>query len=167
MIILEFVSVIFLLFIAIQDFKERSIFAWLPIAIFSIFFLRSYLIQGLQTTLSISCINSFVIILQLAFLFIYFSIKKKKIYNIVDTQLGLGDVFFLFSLTPFFSVYNFILFFTISLLTIISFYLIALNKKNISMNIPLAGILSLYIVIIISISFFIKSVEVTDDFLFY
>jgi hypothetical protein len=158
-------SIILLALIAIQDFKDRSIYAWIPPLLFIAFFIRSFLVQGLDLTLSMTFINSAIIILQLAFLYFYFSIKNRKLYNIVDTQIGLGDIFFFFSIAPLFSVYNFLWFFTISLFFILITYLIILNKKSRYDKIPLAGILSLFVVIALSVSFFKKKFELSNDFL--
>jgi len=76
------------------------------------------------------------------------SLKEKKITNIIDSHLGLGDVLFFIVLTVAFSPVNFIVFYLGSvLLTSLIYGGIVLITKNQGTLIPLAGAMSLLLIV--------------------
>jgi len=77
---------------------------------------------------------------------LYFSIKSKQLINPIDNVIGLGDVIFFIVITPLFSLKPFILFFIIGLLFSLITHLIYSAFKK-SENIPLAGYLSIFLVV--------------------
>ena len=75
---------------------------------------------------------------------VYFSVKERTFVNIINTKIGIGDVLFFIACAFIFSLPNFILFFTFSLLA--SALIVALFQKSIGkQNIPLAGIMSVFL----------------------
>jgi hypothetical protein len=80
---------------------------------------------------------------------IYFSIKEKKVVNITNHYLGIGDVLFFIAITPLFAPLHYCFFLIGSLLLtlLITGGLYLINKPL--QTIPLAGFLSLYLVILI------------------
>lgn len=99
-------------------------------------------VMGMHDAFQFIPTNLMILGVQLLGVFIYVKLVKKT--NLIDKQLGLGDVVFLvvlcFVFTP--GIYLFF-FLAVSILTILVFILITLffEKKNI----PLAGILSCFL----------------------
>jgi cellulose synthase/poly-beta-1,6-N-acetylglucosamine synthase-like glycosyltransferase len=76
------------------------------------------------------------------------SLKERKVINILKTYLGLGDVLFFLVLTLAFSPINFVVFYLGSmLLTTIIYAGIILFNKNKKTLIPLAGAMSLLLIV--------------------
>ena len=128
-----------LVFITYQDFKLREISWWtLPLVL---------LFSFLSTELAFSDLVE-PTLLNLAFVGInliaitgYFSLKNKKLVNIINTQLGIGDVLF-FAMTCFiFGVPSFVLFFVSSLILSV-LYVLLFQRKDTTSTIPLAGIMA-------------------------
>ena len=90
------------------------------------------------------------IFLSFLFVFLFFKIKyKSKIKDFFDKYLGVGDVVFYLSISPFFILTNFIL---IYICTLIFSMILALifNKKT---SIPLAGYSSILLLILFMLDF--------------
>ena len=156
-VIAQIIFILNLLILIYQDIKNRKIFFGLSISFPFVFlvaqkdfiFNKSYLFDVL--------FNVSFIIFQLVIVSIYFFFKEKKIFNPIDSKLGLGDIIFLFSTTFIFSRINFILFIISGLLfSIILFLLCKFIQKRISQTIPLVGFMSIYLIIIYISSFIIK-----------
>jgi hypothetical protein len=136
---------ILLLIVTWQDFTERAV-------LFYIFPLLLVLMGfSVPFSLFISCflLNCAFIIFLVTMLSIWFSIKHKKFVNITTTLIGAGDILFFIVLAAGFSLMNFIIFFIASLLLIIGFVSI---KRKLADNVPLAGIQSLFYLILLVIN---------------
>ncbi len=134
--------------VVLQDFKHRLI-SWPLIPLLLLCFLANGLIKTpMAELLQYTLFNSGFILLQLLVLTFYISIKNKKFVNIVDSYMGLGDILFFAVITTAFSPVNFILFYLAGLVfTLISHRIyIAINKGG-SKEIPLAGTMSLVMII--------------------
>jgi hypothetical protein len=102
--------------------------------------------------------------LQLLLLSLYFSVKQRRIVNIVDSLIGLGDVLFLFSLTVYFSVLSFLFFYILSLVFVLLFWPVCITmirKRN--KGIPLAGMQALLLIIFLSCDWGLKLFDLTAD----
>src|SRR5690606_28427269 len=107
-----------------QDFKNREI-SWFLIPLLLIIGVTNALISiDYKDFLTYAGINLTIVILNLLSVTLFISIKEKKIKNIIDTYLGLGDVLFFFVLTVLFSPFNFIIFFIGSVLLTSIVYII-------------------------------------------
>ena len=133
-----------LLGIIYEDFKFRAIHWYWLLLVLAFGFLH-FGFHGKQ-----SLINLVLLGFQYAFISFYFSVKEKRIVNIVDKYLGLGDILFLLPLALFFSPANFLLFLILSLIGTLCAVVITriINKSNYS-TIPLAGFQSIFLMIII------------------
>lgn len=135
---------ILLAFIVFQDLKYRAIHIYLLLGIFVISGCIMWLDQkSVLTLINISIYISVVIVL----LWVYISIKQKRIINPFSENIGLGDVLFFFVVAPLFSFHNYILFFITGMIFTIIASVFFKRKWN-SKLIPLAGILSGYIIIL-------------------
>jgi hypothetical protein len=154
-IILEIIIAACLVLLVYQDFKDRLV-DWY---IFPILFM-SGITYDFQFSHQFNVIPLLIGIqflgIQLLSITAYFSLKHKRLTGIIDTQIGLGDILCWFSLLPYFSVVNFIVFYISSLLLSILIYTLFLTKETI----PLAGIQSLFFLIIFMI------VSATDNITF-
>ena len=142
--------------IVYQDFKFRAISWYLPPLIFMLLGGAILYEEGLQPFWENLFFNSIFILLNLIIVLLYFSLKQKKLINIFQSHLGLGDILFFFSLSPIFAPINFMIFFVICLLIIIVFSILYLFKtKSTNQSIPLAGWMSIQfsIVLIFDIAF--------------
>ncbi|RED45649.1 hypothetical protein DFQ02_10827 [Seonamhaeicola aphaedonensis] len=135
-----------LVLVFIQDFKNRAIHVMLPIGLLLAALVVNYTSNHLRL-LDIAY-NILFVLINLFGLMLYLSFKEKHFINPIDTYLGLGDIVFFLAVTPLFNFKSFILFFIFGLL--FSLLLHIGLKWMIKINsIPLAGYLSLFLMLII------------------
>lgn len=157
------VSLIFLMF---QDIKNRKI-SWplllvMPVAFFLTGQIESFNAEYFGNVL----FNVAFVILQLAIAAGYFFLKEKKVKNLINNKLGIGDILFLLSITFIFSKVNFIVFYVSGLLFSMIIYLFLLGLKAVKQKtIPLAGLLSAYLLIVFVCSLFLKFSFLNDSLL--
>jgi len=133
-----------------QDFKHRAISWWLIPLMLILGFGQSLTFHDWQISLSFFFQNCLFLFFQLIILFLYFSIKEKRLVNIVDSWLGLGDILFFVGLTTLFSLINFVAFFIGSIITTLLFFIIASQFNEKLKTIPLAGgMAACYIILLI------------------
>lgn len=131
-----------------QDFKNKEISWFLIPLLFIGFTIRGVLKLDTEELIYYSGINLLIVIINLLGVTIMISLKEKKITNIIDSYLGLGDVLFFILITIAFSPINFIAFYLGSvLLTSIVYGGIILINKNKRTLIPLAGAMSVLLII--------------------
>jgi hypothetical protein len=137
-------SIALLLCIALQDFRTRTISAWLLPAIAVALLLA---MTESADWMSALCRNTFMncalLIVQFAGLWLFVSARNRKWTNIINTQIGLGDVLLLLCLAPFFSPVNYFLLYTLSIVLALSVTLLlnAAGRKN-NDHIPFAGFIA-------------------------
>ncbi len=89
--------------------------------------------------------------------------KNKRIVNIIDTYIGLGDVLFFAVMAAAFSPINFIVFYLVStVLTLISFLVYTFVKKQPG-EIPLAGAMSIGMLLLMLLNAFMPSLNFYND----
>jgi hypothetical protein len=139
--------------IAFQDFRERQI-SWLLLPVLFISFsVKTYSEIGWEALFSNLLFNIGFIVFQLLLLSLWISIKNRKLTNIIDTYLGLGDILFFAAICNAFTSFQFLVFYVVSIvITVIGFLIYKLFSKNSSPEIPLAG--SMAAVLIIFLIFF-------------
>lgn len=137
-----------LLIIAFQDFRERRI-SWITLPLlFLLLICRALIVNSFAHVMTAIVINAGFILLQLICLTLWFSFRERKWVNVVDTMLGLGDVLFFISIAAAFEPKEYILFYLTGLfLTLSGFLLFRYFKKNAGAEIPLAGVLSVLLLI--------------------
>ena len=145
-----------------QDFKSREI-SWFLIPLLIVGFVV-YGLQRIATEEMITYfgINFMIVVLNLLGVTLIVSLKEKKLTNILKNYLGLGDVLFFLVLTVVFSPFNFIIFYLGSIfITALIYGGIMLFNQQKKVLIPLAGAMSLLLIITIVIE------QVTPSFQFY
>ena len=145
--IIDLLCIFLLAIIISQDFLQRKI-SWvlLPL-LFFLFGINTIAENGLEATWSAFLYNTIFLILQLTMLTIYFSFRKRKFINIINTYMGIGDILFLLIVCVAFSPISFIYFYLCSLLmTLVVFFFYQKFYKTVSNEIPLAGGLALSLI---------------------
>ena len=126
-----------------QDWKQRAIhWVWI-VALFALITSKTWMHIGTTEMLEAGALNLGFLALQAIALTLWFSLKNKRLVNILKGHLGLGDVLFFIALSAAFAPLNFILFFVIGsffVLLVHVLYLLLAKKPN--KLIPLAGSLS-------------------------
>ncbi|WP_159025801.1 hypothetical protein [Aquimarina sp. Aq78] len=155
------VSILFISFgmMLYQDVKYRHIHIGLPILVFAVSMYMNkdvlILFDSLKSLLFIGI--NFISIAA------YFSIKQSKIQNPFKQYIGIGDLVFLIAVIPLFSFRNYMLFFISGMILSLILYAIFQNKSE-QNTIPLAGYLSLYIIIVMIPNLFL-STNIFYDFI--
>lgn len=141
---LDCLLAVFLFVIFLQDIKYRAIHFALLIAVFII-----SLIKGFKSEISLYefVFSSLFLSLTTVGMIFYFFIKNKKFINPINKLIGIGDILFFIAVLPLFSSKSYVLFFITGMLFSIIMHLITLLFKD-PKTIPLAGFLSVYLVII-------------------
>lgn len=130
-----------LLFIVIQDFKERQVYLWLFLltgVTMALLHLNNSMIQLFLLNVGINLLIIFIII---SVLYFYATIKMKKA---LQHTLGLGDILFFMVLAIGFTTGTFLVLLTFSLIFSLLFFLVI--KSNLKYKtVPLAGLQALFI----------------------
>lgn len=135
--------------IGVQDFRYFAIsWIWIPVLI-ALGVLEGMSILPIEILFQDYTMNLSFLGLQLIVIFIWFSLRQKKLVNLNRDVLGWGDVLFLMVLAFYFSFVNYLIFVIGTTLLISVIYLIVrkLNYKN-EGRIPLAGAMALCLVVI-------------------
>lgn len=151
--------------ILIQDLKSRSVY-WLmfPILVLLLLILQYQKNHDLLAIWQPALINIGFLALQILLVSAYFSIKNKRLINITDQLLGLGDILFLLSITAYLSVLNFLVFYILSLVIVLFSWLIweSFSQKK-GHAIPLAGLQALILIAVLSYDWWVKNLNLTAD----
>lgn len=138
-----------------EDFKYRAIhWLWL-------FILLGCALLPYEWQLKSIIVNTSFVFVQLAGLTIYFSIKEGRLVNVIDRLIGIGDILFLVAIAPLFSPVNYIGFVACSfLLTVVTYPLV--KKQMTQPSIPLAGFMSIHLVLLLMLSLTLD-ISLTND----
>lgn len=132
--------------IVIEDFKNRLVhlywFLLLMIGLVGLHLSKSNWLNILYDA-SLNLIFLFVLFI---FLFVYFSIKEKKLINLFNQHIGIGDLLFFLVISIYFTFPYYILFFTISLVFSLLFLPIIFYFQGRSRDIPLAGLQAMVLI---------------------
>lgn len=142
-------SIVFFGWISLQDFRSRSVYAFLLPAAGTCFLLSVYETWSGAQVLENMLMNSLIlgVVFSLAWLFV--CLKRKALTGFINEHIGLGDIIFLFCLAPVFSVMNFILFFVAgTTFCLIASILVGEIRQQPWQRIPYAGLLSVPLIII-------------------
>lgn len=151
--LIDIFLMILLSVVVVQDLKYREI-SWFLIPLL----LCSFLAKGLflissHQLIGYSLYNVGFIAIQLLVLTAYMSVKNKKLTNIVNSYLGLGDVLFFIVICVAFSPVNFIFFYVLSLLfTLGGFIAYNILIKKAKKEIPLAGAMAMVMTTLILVN---------------
>lgn len=165
MILLIIPTVVLLLIVFYQDLKYRGV-TWFLFPILTILlFLISFSSKNLSLILEHTLINLSFLAIQLVLVFLYLTIKKRKLIKNFEDYFGLGDLLYLIVICIFLSPLNYFFYYTISLLLSLgmtSLFLIV-RKDNTWVKIPLAGLQSLFLAFLIITDLFKEGMSLIYD----
>jgi hypothetical protein len=142
-------ALFFLGMIAYEDFKYRAIsWWWLPLLAAALAIPALNHIQG-KTLLSYFIMNASFIAIQFIILTLYFSLKNRRLINIFNHHLGIGDILFFIIIGLFFAPILYITFFIVGLFVTLIGFLVWKSTTKKTATIPLAGALALCLCIAI------------------
>ncbi|MES2141101.1 MAG: hypothetical protein V4511_15450 [Bacteroidota bacterium] len=151
--VIDICLLLLLAVVLFQDLKQRQI-SWFLIPLLLVFFIAQGLFRiPANELIHYTMFNIGFIVVQLVILTVYISIKNKKLVNIINSYLGIGDVLFIATVAAAFSPFNFIIFYIAALLfTLLVFLMVTLLTKNLSKEIPLAGAMAAVIMVLIIVN---------------
>ncbi len=143
-------AIMVLICMIIQDFRSRTISAWLLPAIVVCLVIPPLATQEFRNLVFPNLIyNVSLLTVQFILLWIIISFRNRKWINIINTQIGIGDVLLLFSLTPFFSPLNYFLLFTVAIVfALIVAILMKTMRSRTTEYIPFAGLFSVPLIVL-------------------
>lgn len=156
MLLIKIFTVVLLLILFIQDVKHRVV-SWVLFPVLLVLLAFGRWLGGVdyQQFFYQSFANLLFLLVQLAAVNIYFSVKQRRWVNITDGMLGWGDILFLSTIAFYFPPHLFILFYLCSLLVvIIAWSLWKRFTDSSTEQIPLAGLQSLFLTLMIITGFF-------------
>ncbi|MBL7891806.1 MAG: hypothetical protein JNL63_04195 [Bacteroidia bacterium] len=154
-----------LLILVYQDFKDRSISSIALLILFILFSIQSIRTNNLTQAGIYFGINLFIPFVQVAGLTMYFSIKNKRFMNFIDVYMGLGDILFFILLCTVFSPANFLPFYLGSLIASVILFLALKKLKAIkTAEVPLAGIMSVMLIIVLTVKWIKPGIDLYDDY---
>ena len=160
---LFFAVVVLLVIISWEDFVGRTVHAILFPLVLLLSVAYSYQSLSVYEILYNVLVSGCFLIVQALALLIYFIVKHKRWVNLTNEYLGWGDVLFLLSILPFFSPIAYLIFYLASLiLTIILVLLYRAISKNGLKFIPLAGIQSLMLIVVLTYHQFVCPILYSD-----
>lgn len=141
MILIKLFLLISLLFVLIQDVKQREVYWFLfPVIAGLVAYLHYKEAIAPELFFSAIAINSLFVSILVFILFIY---SKYKLKLQLNETFGLGDVLIFFALAFSFSTVSFLIIFIASLVFALVLHL-TLKKKSSFSTVPLAGYISLF-----------------------
>lgn len=161
MLIIISIPLLFALFlIAVQDFRQRAISWWLiPLGLLGSL-VRLPLLTDWTFAIHDGIYNLTFVFFILLLVSLYYSIKQGCFQNIVNQQLGIGDLLFFLICTISFSFPFFVLFFIAGLITnLLGTILLMGIKRSQSVEIPLAGGMSVLFFILVVGQFIFPSLN--------
>jgi hypothetical protein len=132
-----------------QDFRYRAVSIYWLCWILVLAVVNSVVITGWLNTITNAGINLALLAVQIAGVMLYFSLKHKKFTNIINQQLGSGDLLFYVSVAFSFSPVNFIIFSIGVYVIILVVFLVLKVFLDYRKSIPLAGCLAFFMMIVI------------------
>jgi Flp pilus assembly protein protease CpaA len=147
-----------------QDFRSRQIAWWLLPLLAAGLFLAAFDKNSTRDIGIRFSLNITFLCIQFLFVWIWFSLKQKKPSKLIDTQIGLGDVLFMICIALAFSPANFILFYTTAMIaTLVVVLVVKLVRANSKSEIPLAGALSIPLIVLCAWRIFDPSANFYND----
>lgn len=164
MFLLQIVILLCLGSIFYQDLRYRAVY-WFCFPLLGIFLsLLKYNLTSLDVWFIDTVYGLSFLLVQIFLLWVYFSVKNKRLINLTNNYLGWGDILFLLVIPCYLSPVNFVLFYIISLIVVL-LYTIFKSRANgfTGLQIPLAGLQALLLGLMMIIDFLLPTVALTDD----
>lgn len=144
-------AILLLALVAAQDFRSRLISWWLIPLLFAALVLGGISVQPFGRLAEFFALNILLLAAQGMLLLFWYRLRLGRWSNIIDSAIGLGDILFLVCMAAAFSTFNFIAAFVTGLIVaLLVFPAVRLFRPQIPKEIPLAGILSLLMIVMLA-----------------
>ncbi len=165
MLLTRILILLVLLVIFVQDIKSRSVY-WILFPLIVVLFIVSDLVsqRSIGDLWLPVLFNLGFLVLQLLIITCWFSLKEKRWVNISANLLGWGDILFLVSISFYLSFANFLFFHIVSLLLVLTSWLIwqfFVNQKT--KHVPMAGMQALVFAVFLSSDWWLLHFDTTND----
>ncbi len=163
-ILIDAILVVLFSIIIYQDFRYRGITWYLIPLIFIALIIKGLQVVDWKEQMNYFFLNTGIVLIQIAGVSLYFSIKNKRFINIINQHLGIGDVLILLVLCLCFSPPNFVLFLSVTLLVTLLFSIAGIyifGNKHI--HVPLAGYLAVYFNILLVFQMIFKEFSLYNN----
>jgi hypothetical protein len=137
-----------------QDFKFRKIHIAIPLIIFLTALYYSWHTYAVPGNLVLY--NLGFLLVTIALLVLYMSVKNRKYLNPFENYFGLGDLLLFASLTPLFVISHYIIFFIVSMVFSLIIHLGIIRYLTIK-SVPLAGYVAILFLGVIAHDLFADS----------
>ncbi|PTT03462.1 hypothetical protein DBR11_02165 [Pedobacter sp. HMWF019] len=147
---LNLLALLALVSVCYQDMRYRGVY-WIffPVLSALFFFLKLKQVGWVNTLQDAGYAITFLVV-QLLLVWLYFSVKHRKLFNIVDSYLGLGDILFLLTLAFYLSPLNYVVFYLLSLILVLVYVLVTKRIKGMDhIHIPLAGLQAAFLAMLL------------------
>jgi hypothetical protein len=163
--LVQLLSAILLLLIFLQDLRERAVYwIWFPVLTAGLLLIRLHHMADSHAWWGMVALNVALIAVQLLFLTIYFSWRRKQLTNITRGLLGWGDLLFLLSITVYFSAANFMFFYIASLtISLVVWILLKALQLVQTEKIPLAGFQAILLLLFLAAEWWPHWIALDDD----
>lgn len=139
--------------IAWQDFRDRSVSAWLLALLALSELVAGGFFSGTGTLLRQSAQNAFIIFSLLTFVWIYVIAKNRKWMNLFKDGFGSADLLLLLILGINFPPFIYVIFMLSGfILALLSTLLIRMFRRPLVNTVPLAGYLSLWAILVMTMN---------------
>ena len=164
MIIIRLSILLLFIVIALQDFKQRAIhWVLFPMLMFFLVY-ESLSLISLKDLINNVLFNMGFVILQMLLLFVFLIARGRSFGNIIDNEIGLGDLVLLITLAFGFSRVNFIVGYILALLfSLILWVIISKIIKTQERVLPLAGFVSIACFLLFTFDFLFSFYNRFDD----
>lgn len=152
--------------VAAEDFRSRAVhWVLFPLLLFAFGALLVINHRDFYLASEPIVTNFYFLILVLGIVTAYFSWKAGRFVRLTETMIGWGDLFFFLTIACYLSVFNFLLFFIVSLLIVCIFWLPCnLFLKSKADDIPLAGCQAFLLLLFLAGDWFVLHFNATDDY---
>jgi hypothetical protein len=139
---LHIAIVILLILVTYQDFKFRAV-SWIIFPLLLIVIATENFINDHSQITAVDVgVNVIFILVQVIFLTLYLSVRQRRLVKVWDAYIGPGDILFFLVLAFYFTPFNFIGFYILSLLfTVLVVGIVGRFSPRLQ-QVPLAGIQS-------------------------
>lgn len=159
------IAVLFcLVFICYQDILYRAVY-WICFPVLAILLMgMKYKLLGIEQTLLDAGYGALFLVFQLCILWIYFSVKNKRIVNLTEEYLGWGDILFLVVIVFYLSPVNYVVFYVLSLIMVL-LYVATTNvlSKKANKQIPLAGLQAVLLAVLLLMEMYVDRLRLYED----
>lgn len=162
MIVLKVILLVLLLYTAYEDFRFRAISLYSVLLLLIAAIVYSVSVQGIIPAVKFMFLNLLIITFELILTWLWFAaVRKQK--GFINRFIGTGDLLFYFPLLFLFSPLNFLIIHIVSLLLILAAFLFYKTVIRPVQTIPLAGGLAAVLILVLSLSWFIRPAMLYDD----